>query len=107
MKITIKLTEQEMGTIKKSVKDITPIINPEADIPEIFAERKIDLKSIKIDQSCGEIEIDIDPAFACWFLENYFGLIKAILVPYMNYLETIMNEGEEWIKVTEAPSEAE
>ena len=97
MKITIKLTEQEMKTIKESIKDIAPILNPDSTVPEIFSERKINLKSIKIDQNCGDIEIDIDPDFASWFMENYFNLIKGILTPYMIYMEKMINESGDWI----------
>lgn len=97
MKITINLTEQEMNTIKESVHGIAPIIDPDATIPEIFDERKINLKSIKINQNFENIEIDIDSEFASWFMENYFGLIKAILTPYMAYMEKMINEADGWI----------
>ena len=77
MKIKVEFELGEMDKMHQTMLDVAEEFD--ADAPDsLFVKRKVNLKSIQIDQQIGAIDIDIDSNFTIWCLDKLVGLSKFI-----------------------------
>ena len=95
MKIKVEFELGEMDKIHQTMLDVAEEFD--ADAPDsLFVKRKVNLKSIQIDQQIGAIDIDIDSNFTIWCLDKLVGLSKFIKPVWM-FIERGIHELKDWI----------
>lgn len=98
MKINVEFELNEMDKIHNTMLEVAKEFDAkEDDIPDtLFKKRKVNLKSIKIDQQIGTIDIDIDSNFTIWCLDKLVGFSKFIR-PIATFIDRYTHELRDWI----------
>lgn len=95
MKIKVEFELGEMDKIHQTMLNVADEFD--ADAPDsLFVKRKVNLKSIQINQQIGIIDIDIDSNFIIWSLDKLIGLSKFIKPVWM-FIERGVHELKDWI----------
>ena len=95
MKIKVEFELGEMDKMHQTMLDVAEEFD--VDAPDsLFVKRKVNLKSIQIDQQIGAIDIDVDSNFIIWCLDKLVGLSKFIKPVWM-FIERGIHELKDWI----------